>query len=557
MAAFGFKSELPIITKHNLLAFNSPHNAPMWRKSLHDELGLFDTGYRSAGDYEFWVRCLSNHKTFGKINAPHVVYYQNPEGISTRPDTQGLAEFYRILSLYSEKLTSSILLQSNSDLRASFGIEDTSALDEAFRPHYDLLQDELRRCGSRRFEEVAEKSVGHGSGSARQERLATKLLIDGVFFQLAKTGIARVWVSLLSRLAGMPDLEIFLLDRGNCPEIEGVKRVPFPSWTMSYTVADSLLIQKTCDDLGIEVFTSTYYTSAVTTPQVQMVYDMIPEVMEFDLSARAWKEKQLTLSYATFFACISANTRHDLLHFYPEIPPSRAVVAHCGVDRKIFNANACAGLATFKAAYGISDTYFLFVGSREQNKGYKNASLFFDAIRIDKTARYDVVCVGGETAVNPRWARDLPRGIRIIRLDLSDTELAAAYSGAIALVYPSLYEGFGMPVVEAMASGCPVITTQHGSLSEVGGEATLAISGRDRYELLRALERVQFPKTRRDLVAAGFAQAAKFDWDKAASQFHDLLRRAHAERLDEPLTEFRRRWKKLRTGQAEVDVGFD
>ena len=166
-----------------------------------------------------------------------------------------------------------------------------------------------------------------------------RLLVDGVFFQLAKTGIGRVWVSLLSRIAQSPDLDVLLLDRGGCPDIAGVARVLFPSYTMSYTATDSLLIQKTCDALAVDVFTSTYYTSAVTTPQVQMVYDMIPEVMEFDLSARAWKEKRLTLNYASHFACISANTRHDLLYFYPAIPPSRAVVTHCGVDRTVFNAS--------------------------------------------------------------------------------------------------------------------------------------------------------------------------------------------------------------------------
>ena len=102
-----------------------------------------------------------------------------------------------------------------------------------------------------------------------------------------------------------------------------------------------------------------------------------------------------------------------------------------------------------------------------------------------------------------------------------------------------------------------MITTQHGSLSEIGGEATLAISGQDRYELLRALERVQSRKTRQNLVTAGYAQAAKFDWDKAAAQFNDLLRRAVADRHHEPAIDFRRRWKKLRTGQAEVDIGND
>ena len=76
---FGFKSHLPIITPANMLLFNSPHNAPMWRKSLHDELGPFDNRYKSAGDWEFWMRCLASRKTFRKINIPHVVYYQNPE----------------------------------------------------------------------------------------------------------------------------------------------------------------------------------------------------------------------------------------------------------------------------------------------------------------------------------------------------------------------------------------------------------------------------------------------------------------------------------------------
>lgn len=92
VAAFGYKSALPLVTPHNMLRFNSPHNAPMWRRSLHDEVGLFDGTMKSAGDYEFWLRCLSRGKSFFKINEPHVVYYQNPKGLSTRADTRGVVE---------------------------------------------------------------------------------------------------------------------------------------------------------------------------------------------------------------------------------------------------------------------------------------------------------------------------------------------------------------------------------------------------------------------------------------------------------------------------------
>lgn len=104
VAAFGYKSDLPVITPYNMLRFNSPHNAPMWRKSLHDEVGLFDASFKSAGDYEFWMRCLAAGKTFYKINEPHVVYYQNPKGLSTRADTRGLIEARQILKKYAPKL---------------------------------------------------------------------------------------------------------------------------------------------------------------------------------------------------------------------------------------------------------------------------------------------------------------------------------------------------------------------------------------------------------------------------------------------------------------------
>lgn len=110
IAAFGFESSLPIVTPHNMMEFNSPHNAPMWRKCLHEELGYFNTAFKSAGDYEFWMRCLAAGKIFYKLNDPHVAYYQNPDGLSTRPDTRGIVEAKDILRMYGRKLISENLL---------------------------------------------------------------------------------------------------------------------------------------------------------------------------------------------------------------------------------------------------------------------------------------------------------------------------------------------------------------------------------------------------------------------------------------------------------------
>jgi glycosyltransferase involved in cell wall biosynthesis len=384
-----------------------------------------------------------------------------------------------------------------------------------------------------------------------------RVLIDGVFFQLAKTGIARVWTSLLSRLARFDDLTLLMLDRGYAPAIPGVKLIPFPTYTMTYTAADSLLIQEFCDKLEIDVFTSTYYTTATSTPQLQMVYDMIPEVLGFDLKARAWKEKKIALSYASSFACISNSTRDDLLRFYPAIDHTRAGITYCGVDSETFDTNAVRRLKLFQDHYQIKRPYFLFVGSREQHGGYKNSKLFFDTIAIDKAADFDVLCVGGEATIDPSLLRNLPPELNLKRLELSDSELATAYSGALALIYPSLYEGFGMPVVEAMASGCPVITTHYGSLKEVAGEAALIISGHDPYELLEALDQVRKPELRRSLIDAGLVQAAKFKWENCAELFYELLLVAKTDSYDRDAAEFHRKWTKLRTTQANVDVGLD
>lgn len=106
IARFGYKSNLPVITAHNMMDFNSPHNAPMWRKRLHDAHGLFDPSYTSAGDYEFWMRCLAAKRVFYKINDAHVVYYQNPHGLSTRRDSRGVDEAKRILRTYARRLIS-------------------------------------------------------------------------------------------------------------------------------------------------------------------------------------------------------------------------------------------------------------------------------------------------------------------------------------------------------------------------------------------------------------------------------------------------------------------
>lgn len=377
------------------------------------------------------------------------------------------------------------------------------------------------------------------------------IVVDGVFFQMASSGIARVWRSVLAIWASDGRFDITLLDRGNAPQIEGIRVVPFPRYHANEAAADSALLQKVCDHTQADGFVSTYYTSPLTTPMALMVYDMIPELFDFDMRIKEWREKEVAISYAQRFLCISQSTQRDLLRLFPEINPAHNRVAYCGVDSSAFRRRDQADIDAFREDQGLNRPYFLFVGSRVQHMAYKNSDLFFDALGDMDQTDFDVLCVGGEPQIEDRVLQSLPEGVRALRTVLTDDELSLAYAGAAALVYPSLYEGFGMPVIEAMACACPVITTQRGSLAEAAGDAALLIEGTDKAEMAQALDHVQDPATAEALREKGLAHAARFTWAPMAEAMADQIDAAIAARTANQ--SFFEEWQRLRALMADVD----
>jgi glycosyltransferase involved in cell wall biosynthesis len=380
-----------------------------------------------------------------------------------------------------------------------------------------------------------------------------KLLVDGVFFQINNTGIARVWRTILPYLVNRLGFEIYMLDRGNTPKIEGITYIPFPTNLFYFCADDSIIIQKVCNHYEIDVFASTYYTSPLSTPMLLMVYDMIPELFDFDMMQRGWMEKDTAICFAQRYLCISENTRHDLLSFYPEIPPSKTTVAYCGVEDNVFKIRPKEDIAVFRQTYKLDRPYFLFVGSRVQHNGYKNSQIFFDALSLFLLADFDVFCVGGEREIEPEVLARMPAGVKCWRVELTDEELSLAYNGAIALVYPSLYEGFGMPVIEAMASGCPVITTHHGSLLEAAGDAACLVSGTSAKEMHNALQQVREHDYREILKRKGLEHVKRFSWEQMADKFAKDVLALHEEAQQGLYASFFKRWRQLREVQASVD----
>ncbi|MEG4454186.1 FkbM family methyltransferase [Microcoleus sp. N9_A1] len=348
-----------------------------------------------------------------------------------------------------------------------------------------------------------------------------KIIVDGVFFQLYNTGIARVWRSLLEEWVSQDFAKhIIVLDRaGTAPKIPGIAYCPVPAYDYQKTDSDREMLQQVCDEESADLFISTYYTTPLSTPSVFIAYDMTPEVFEANLDEPMWREKHYGIRHASTYITISRNTASDLLKFFPDIAPDLVTVAHCGVTKNLSPASPDE-IENFKIKYNLSKPYFMMVGAAG---GHKNAPLFLQAFaQLPNQPEFDIVCTF-HSALTKDEFEPYTSGSTVHKLPLSDEELKAAFSGAVALVYPSQYEGFGLPILEAMACGCPVITCPNASIPEVAGEAALYVKDDDVEAMAIALINIQNPEVREALIAAGIEQAKKFSWSKMAKTVSEVL----------------------------------
>jgi predicted SAM-dependent methyltransferase/glycosyltransferase involved in cell wall biosynthesis len=360
------------------------------------------------------------------------------------------------------------------------------------------------------------------SASVSNQPVTGRIIVDGVFFQLYETGIGRLWQALLVEWSKSDfSNNILVLDRHNTsPRIAGINYRVVPLCKYDDLEAEQRLLQNICDEENADLFISTYYTRPLSTRSIFMGYDMIPEVLGADFSKPIWQAKHDAIRQAIAHITISQNTARDLQQYFPEVGIENVTPILCGVSDH-FRPASEAEIVEFRSRYNIQKPYFLLVAPQFS---YKNSQLFLEGLsHLSSRCGFDVVCTGRSAIDFSEEAhRQLP-DILFHPLYLDDDELRLAYAGAVALVYPSLYEGFGLPVLEALKCGCPVITTANASIPEVAGEAAIYVGDRDGAAMAEALVRVQSPQSRQRLIQSGYQQAQKFSWASMAEKMKTTL----------------------------------
>lgn len=258
---------------------------------------------------------------------------------------------------------------------------------------------------------------------------------------------------------------------------------------------------------------------------VVTVYDMIHELFadQFSADDPTSANKRRSVQRADHVICISQNTKTDLMRLFG-VPDNKISITHMGFSSAFRLSNP----ASSPVEPVTTRPYLLYVGQRG---GYK---AFADAVRAYASSSrlseaFDFLAFGGPNFHPAEHALFDSLKLRegsVRRAIGNDDDLAKAYRNAQAFVYPSRYEGFGIPPLEAMGCGCPVVCANTSSLPEVVGDAAILFDPWDRDSLREALESVCFDGQRRAaLIEAGIARSSRFSWDRCARETAALYTR--------------------------------
>lgn len=265
------------------------------------------------------------------------------------------------------------------------------------------------------------------------------------------------------------------------------------------------------------------YLKKIKAPKIITVHDMIPFSMPENLPITLNKTAQFVIrhaKHADYILTDSEFSKNEIIK-YLKIPEDKIKVSYLGID---FNVHKPRDKIRCRKELNLplNKKIILHVGNDEPRK---NISTILKAMHILKDENLLFVRVGSFSDENKSLIKNL--NVKVLK-NLSENHLAMAYSAADVFVFPSSYEGFGVPVLEAMACGCPVLSSTETSLKEIVADAGLHIQPKDSIGLAKHLKYVlENEDIRKVLIKKGLKHVSKFTWENTAKQVLEVYKKGY------------------------------
>jgi len=296
---------------------------------------------------------------------------------------------------------------------------------------------------------------------------------------------------------------------------------------------------------NLDVFWSTLYIPPLSVPsnvaKILTVHDLESRLSPQTMSLKTYYGHRLlvwpSVREADRIVAVSESTARDLQHML-NVPDSKIDVIHHGVDAAFKPQNPERAAQYIAGKYGVLKNYALAVGTVQPRKNLVTLVEAMQILRGRGEGSFQLVVAGVRGWKNTKLDETIRRlgltgdDIRFLGL-VPEEDLPVLYSGSWLFVFPSHYEGFGLPLVEAMACGVPVVASNTSSIPEVVGDAALLVPPTQPEAFAEAILRVRNDKDlRRTMIEKGLRQAACFRWDRAAGQLLECMRRTVVEKRD-------------------------
>lgn len=367
-----------------------------------------------------------------------------------------------------------------------------------------------------------------------------------IFLQQRYGGISRYFCELATATHKQQDIQIKIFApmyiNAYLPVLDRhlLTGYPITSWTRFTKIQASAA--KWYESMSMRLYQpqiihETYYAPCPphlpSALRILTIYDMIHELMpeSFPKDDSTARDKAAAAARADHVICISESTRRDAIRLLG-LSPDKISVTHLSASVLAPNADLALGADTGTTHH--PKPYMLYVGLRG---GYKNFQGLLEAYAASPLLQtVDLVCFGGSPFSSKELASFEHRGLSLSSLRQvsgDDAALAVYYRHAVVFVYPSRYEGFGIPPLEAMAQQCPVACSNTSSIPEVVGDAGEYFDPSDPHSIRLALEHlIQHPERRAELVHKGRQRAATFSWQRCARETIDIYKMALGVQLD-------------------------